>query len=168
LKSSKSVIIFLAFAAVLLPLGCSVLPWNWSGHDPQKLQIFFQLGLNDELDTFHGTYQNDLVHGTGKTEMWLTTREQEIILTKLEEIKFFSLPDTLAAEANATVSPDVGDQIIRIKTGDYDKTVFWHAPLTAQGKSQFHRVAELIQLLNDIIHSQPEYKAMPPSKNVYH
>ena len=43
----------------------------------------------DELDTFHGTYQKDLIPGTVKTSMWLTTREQEIILTNLEQIGFF-------------------------------------------------------------------------------
>ena len=71
-------------------------------HDPQFIQIFYQTRFFDELDTFHGTYQKDLGPDTAKTEMWLTTREQEIILTKLEGMKFFSFPDVLDRHALLT------------------------------------------------------------------
>jgi hypothetical protein len=143
-----------------------MLPWNWSGHDPQKMKIFFHLGMADELDTFHGTYQKDLIPGTAKTEMWFTTREQEIILTKLDEIRFFTWPDTLAMEPGVHESPDFGYQTIRIKTAEHDKTVVWYAPISRRLKLEYY-LQDLQGLFNDIIHSKPEYKALPARKGGY-
>ena len=75
--------------------GCGILSSSNSGQDPQFIQIFYHSGALDELDTFHGTYQKDLIPGIATTTMWLTTREQEIILTKLDQIGFFAFPDSL-------------------------------------------------------------------------
>jgi hypothetical protein len=152
---------------LLLPLGCSVLPWNWSGHDPQKVQIFYQYFAADELDTFHGTYQKDLIPGTAQTEMWLTTREQEIILYKLEEIKFFSWPDTLPMQPFSVVDAEHRNQILRIKTAGHDKSVVWHFPVRNDCIYRYS-LDELKQLLNAIIESKPEYKALPHTKGVYY
>lgn len=82
------------FTSALL-VSCSPAPTENNEHDNQFIQIFYHSGLYDELDTFHGTYQKDLIPGMAKTTMWLTTREQEIILDKVERCNFFSLPDTI-------------------------------------------------------------------------
>ncbi len=137
------------------------------GHDPQFVQIFYRYGLN-ELDTFHGTYQKDLViNGTIKTTMWLTTREQEIIATALENYRFFSLPDVIYKRPpNVHVSPDHGLQVLRIKYNGKDKTVVWDFPIDIKNKNKYF-IESITQLIWDIVTSKPEYKALPPIKGGY-
>ena len=133
-------------------------------HDQQFIQIFFHHAMHDELDTFNGTYTKDLIPGKVTTEMWLTTRDQEILLTKAEAIGFFELPDTLNRESGIGEFPDFGAQTIRIKHGPRDKTVVWFE--TTRDKRRFV-VEDLRRLLIDIIRSKPEYKALPPAKGAY-
>jgi hypothetical protein len=137
-------------------------------HDPQLMQIYFKFGLN-ELDTFHNTYQKDLVSaGTVKTGMWFTTREQEIILTQLNRIIFFNLPDTIHAQPNVVISPSHGPQTLRVKYKGMDKTVVWYYPLPEDVVNNFdYRLESTRDLLWDIIESKPEYKALPPVKGGY-
>ena len=157
----------LPLLATTFLFSCSIFaPKADTDHDVQFLQIFFHYNKFDELDTFHGTYQKDLVPGTATTTMWLTQREQEIILTNVERAGFFSLPDTIHPEPNVIVSPDFGAQIIRIKYRDKDKTVVWYDPMDPRSKAR-SRVDHLRRLLNDIIWSKPEYKALPPAKGIY-
>src|SRR6266446_5939313 len=85
---------------------CGIFSSVNSDHDPQFIQIFYHSGALDELDTFHGAYQKDLIPGTAKTTMWLTKREQEIILTKVEQIRFFSFPDFIDQQPNVFVQPN--------------------------------------------------------------
>jgi len=123
----------------------------------------------DELDTFHGTYQKDLVPGTVKTTMWLTTREQEIIATALERYRFFSLPDTVyKIPVNETISPNLGTQVLRIKYNGKDKTVVWDSGLELAAHNKYkYFIASITQLIGDIVASKPEYKALPVTKGAY-
>ncbi len=147
--------------------GCTIFSSGVSrDHDVQFIEIFYHSGLHDELDTFHGTYQKDLIPGVAKTNMWLTEREQEIILSKLEQVRFFALPDTVRRPPNTTVSPDLGPQVIRVKYNDRDKTVVWFDPIDPRSKVKWY-IESLQELLNDIILSTPEYKALPPRKGGY-
>src|SRR5260370_741606 len=117
----------------VLHLGCCGLSSTSGGkYDAQFIQIFYHSGLLDELDTFHGTYQKDLIPGTATTPMWLTTREQEILQTNIEQIKFFSFPDTIHRPPNIVVAPDLGPQVLRIKYKNQDKTVVWYDPIDSQ------------------------------------
>ena len=137
-------------------------------HDAQLVQIFYKSGRN-ELDTFHNTYQKDLVSaGIVKTGMWLTTREQEIILAHLEFINFFRLPETIYAQPNVVISPDQGAQWLRVKYKEKDKTVIWYYPLPADRFDNYdYRLESTRDLLRVIIESKPEYKALPPVKGGY-
>ncbi len=147
--------------------GCRTLsPSSDISHDLQFIQIFYHSGKFDELDTFHGTFQKDLIPGAATATMWLTKREQEIILTKVEQMKFFSFPDTIDRLPNMVVQPDLGPQVIRIKYNDQDKTVTWYDPIDPRSKVKYY-IESLQSLLNDIIWSKPEYKALPPRKGDY-
>lgn len=158
----------LALVGSLLATGCCVSPpSSEGGHDVQFIQIFLHTGVLNELDSFHGTYQKDLVPGTVKTTMWLTTREQEIIVTALDHYRFFSLPDTVYKRAvNERVSPDFGLQVLRIKYGNQDKTVVWDSPIDPHNKSKYF-IESIMQLIWNIVTSKPEYKALPPTKGGY-
>lgn len=154
-------ILFLAVSVLLS--SCSVFcPCSKTEHDPQFIQIFYQLGHAYELDTFKGTFKKDLVlDGTAKTTMWLTTRDQEIILYELDEMGFFRLQDTIKSIPNMILLPSTGPSKLRIKYKDMDKTVIWFYPYDDK------RIDELRNLFNDIIFSKQEYKALPPAKSAY-
>jgi hypothetical protein len=134
-------------------------------HDEQFIQIYFHYNLLDELDTFHGTYQKDLViDGTVQTRMWLTANEQEIILTAVERIRFFSLPDTI--HQYYSVMPDMGPQVLRIKYKDQDKSIVWYDGVAPNDKSIYY-VEQIQNLLCSIIVAKPEYKALPEANGGY-
>ena len=107
--------------------------------------------------------------GIVKTGMWLTTREQEIILAHLEFINFFRLPETIYAQPNVVISPDQGAQWLRVKYKEKDKTVIWYYPLPADRFTTTTIIAWKVRrdLLRVIIESKPEYKALPPVKGGY-
>lgn len=132
------------------------------------MKIFFHFNRFDELDTFNGTYQKDLIPGLVKTRMWLTKNEQEIILNKLDDIRFFSLPDTviIASEEGVALAPDFGVQRISVQYGSHNKTILWHEPTSPTSKVA-PLIGDLSRLLLDLIHSKPEFKALPPTKGAY-
>jgi hypothetical protein len=160
--------LFIIFVGISLVAGCCVFHQSSeSGHDVQFVKIFLHIGRHDELDTFRGTYQKDLIPGTVKTTMWLTTREQEIILTASERYRFFSLPDTIYERpANEHIYPDLGLQVLRIKYKDRDKTVVWDSPIPPRNKSGYF-IESIVQIIEVIIESKPEYKALPHRKGLY-
>lgn len=129
-------------------------------HDEQFLQIYYHHNLHT-LDTFHGIYQKDLItDGYAKTTMWLTMREQEMLLTKLEHYRFFSWPDTLHRQPGVFQSPDGGTHILRVKYKEIEKIFVWY---DTSDTSTFG-IDRIGELLYDIISSKTEYKALPEEK----
>ncbi len=160
--------LFVPLVGSLVMIGCCIFS-SPSGvsHDVQFVQIFMHTNALDELDTFRGTYQKDLIPGTVKTTMWLTTREQDIIANALDHYRFFSLPDTIYKRPTyQSVEPDLGPQMLRIKYKNQDKTVVWDSPIDPHNKSKYF-IERLTQLIWDIVTSKPEYKALPPTKGGY-
>jgi hypothetical protein len=143
--------VFISSCTVFYPVA------NNGEHDPQNLQIYYQ-SYHEILDTFNGIYT-----GTAKINMWLTTSEQKIILSKIEEAKFFSFPDTIYQNPNEIISPTPGPVLLRFKYKNFDKTVLLDYPI---GKPNYEKYAdgfeEIRSLLYSIIYSKPEYKALPP------
>jgi len=153
-------LLFLA-AGVLLS-SCSVFcPCSKTDHDPQFIQIYYRFHALEELDTFNGTFQKDLVPGSATATMWFTTRDQEIILFKLEQIHFFAFPDTIYSLPNQIVTPNLGPSILRIKYKNLDKTLVWYYP------NDYNQLDDLRELFYNIIFSKKEYKALPPQKSYY-
>jgi len=150
----------------VLYFGCSCLgSFTSSGHDNQFIQVFFQAGFN-ELDTFNGTYQKDLIPGIARTRMWLTASEQDTILRYVNEIEFFSFPDTIFREPFMITSPDPGPLIIRIKYRDHDRKVVWFFP-PDQNSMAGRKIRGLDRLLRNIIGAKPEFKVLPNTNGVY-
>ena len=145
---------------------CSCISHLVGGHDKQFLQIYYHCGVT-LIDTFHGIYRKDLVPGSATTTMWFTTREQEILLTNLERFRFFSLPDTLYATPNVHMEPNPGEQILRVKCGNREKTVVWYSPIDPKYKGASYYIGHIMDLLIEIIVSKPEYKVLPTTKGGY-
>ncbi len=146
-------------------LGCSNLI-DTPDHDEQILQIYIHTGFHDEIDTFSGYLQKDLVPDTVRIPFWFSTREQEIILDKMERCRFFSFPDTIHPRRDVSQSPDPGPQQIRVKYRGKDKAVVWYEPAERSFKF-FPVLLEIRTLIWDIAKSRPEYKALPEPKGGY-
>ena len=136
--------------------------------EPQFVQIFFKYEFNNELNTFDKTYQKDLIlDGTIKVNFWLTTDEQNQILNKANEINFFSFPDTFVNDTSfVLVSPNPGEQILRIKINNNDHQSIWTI-LIDLSNPQAVKLKELSSLIISIIEAKPEYKKLPPSRGGY-
>jgi hypothetical protein len=155
---------------MLLPVIILFYSCNESAVEPdtQFVQIFLKYGFNNELNTFNNTFQKDLVlDGTITVPFWLTTDEQNRILSKANEVNFFSLPDTLEGDTTLMViDPNPGYQTIRIKNENNDKTVNWIYPLNYSDSSVV-KALELYDFMISIIEAKPEFKKLPPSRGSY-
>jgi hypothetical protein len=136
--------------------------------DPQFVQIFFKYDFNNELNTFDKTYQKDLIlDGTIKVNFWLTTEEQNRILNKANEINFFAFPNVFLNDTSIIlVSPNPGDQILRIQTDNKDHQAQWTI-LIDLSNPQAVKLKELSSIIISIIEAKPEYKELPPSQGGY-
>ena len=136
--------------------------------EPQFVQVFFKYGFFNELNTFNNTYKKDLVlDGSVTVTFWLTADEQNRIISKANEIDFFTLPDTLEGDTTLMViDPNPGYQTIRIKNENNDKTVNWIYPLNYSDSSVV-KALELYDFMISIIEAKPEYKKLPPSRGSY-
>jgi len=136
-------------------------------HDPQTLKILYQYGFRDELNTFAGTYQKDLVlDGTVKVPFWLSTEEQDTILRKAMAVEFFSFPDMIPAEPGVSVEPHSGPDMLRLEYGGTEKTVRWSYPLDPTSGCT-GGLLELTGLIRDVIESKAEYKSLPAARGGY-
>jgi hypothetical protein len=148
---------------------CSKLsnPANPQHADPQFVQVHFQYGFKNELNTFDGTYQKDLVwDGTIKVPFWLTTNEQNMIVEKALAVKFFAFPDTLHKEQGVVIMPDPSPDFLRLKYENQEKSVVWFFPLDASNPYA-QSLRELTDLIRTTIESKPEYKKLPPARGGY-
>jgi hypothetical protein len=139
--------------------------------DPQYVQIFLKYGFRNELNTFENTYQKDLVlDGTIKVKFWLSAEEQNKILEKANVINYFSMRDTFKlVSPDSTIviiSPDPGEQILRIKYQTNDKTTFWNYP-APENDEEFNELMQLRQYIIMIIESKVSYKLLPPARGGY-
>ncbi len=156
--------VFLSAGSLLLP-ACTGHP-DTPGHDDQVLQIYLHTGYHDDIDTFSGYLQKDLVPGTARIPFWFTSSEQQIILTKLQDCQFFSFPDTIYPQPDVYQSPNFGAQVIRAKYSGKDKTVVWYEPPQKSFK-EFPLLVQIRQLIYDIVRSRPDYKSLPERKGLY-
>jgi hypothetical protein len=132
---------------------------------PQFIKIQFHYGFKNELNTFTGIYQKDLVKdGITRTGFYLTDSEQNQIVQKIQSVDFFSFPDTIRIIPKDgftyTIEPDPGVQFLKIEYNGKMKSVYWFHPLP--GDNSFVPVLkELTDFIQKIIEAKPEYKKLP-------
>lgn len=139
--------------------------------DAQFVQIFLKYEFRNELNTFENSYQKDLMmDGVTKVKFWLTTEEQRCILQKVEEVNYFALANTLGTTQHDSlyywITPNPGEQILRIKYGSLDKSTVWYYPLD-ESNPQTARIRGLGNYIVSLIESKPEYKKLPPVRGGY-
>lgn len=158
-------ILIISVTALTMLLACTKLVENSAA--PQLLQINYQYGYKDELNTFRGTYQKDLImDGSIKIPFGLTADEQTMIIEKVLSINFFSFPDTIHRQAGVLVFPDHSPDLLRIKYENQDKTVVWYYPRDPDSEYSA-KLAELTKLIRQIIEAKSEYKKLPAARGGY-
>jgi hypothetical protein len=136
-------------------------------HDEQFIQIHYEYGFRDELNTFDGYIQKDLVvDGTIRVPFWLSKDEQIIILHAVNETQFFSFPDTIHREANIAFNPDPSPDKLRIKYNGKEKNIVWFYPM--QDSSQYTLpLHTLKRIIESVIDSNSIYQKLPPAHGAY-
>lgn len=154
------------FAALMLVPGCDF--GSESKPDEQFIMILYQYDFQDEVDTFSGTLTKDLVlDGTATIPFWLTTSEQELIVSQAIRSGFFSLPDTLQKlDGSVSVSPDPSPDLLQIETNKQLKTVVWYYPLDTANHDT-RAILQLTGTIRNVVESRHEYKRLPPRRGGY-
>lgn len=130
----------------------------------QIIKIHYKYDFTNEINTFNKTCTKDLVLGGVITmDYWFQLEEQDTIIKVIEEIDFSNLPDTLSYQPEDSISvviePDPGIQSLRINYNNQDKTVYWY--IVNSFPSEYERILRITTLLEEILHSDPEYQSLP-------
>jgi hypothetical protein len=146
-----------------------------SQDNPEGFSLVFEYGVGGSptknvLDTSRGTFTKDMVVDPPIT-VKLSLAESELvrIRTNMDEIDFWSYPDILEYEIPAdggySVTP-YGSYYFRAKSGLTVKELGWDDEHGDQS-TQAVKLRELIRLIQDIIQSSDEYKALPEPRGGY-
>jgi hypothetical protein len=169
----------LAVAAVLAALalaGCAGVGGHGLSSSPSPagptldgLVFAFGPGAENVLDTTRGTFRKDMILASPITvPMVLTDEEMARIARKVDEIDFFSYPESY-------VTPDDGlggwgephnTYIFRITTRQGTKVVEWEDALFNEDE-RAAGLRSLARLIETIIAARPEYKRLPPPEGGY-
>ena len=99
--------LFVAAHLILLPLvwGCDL--GSSPRPDPQFVKIHIRYGFGNSVNTFSGTLTKNLgLDGSVTIPFWLTTAEQDTLLSAVEVADFFTMPDTVFSIPGIAVNPN--------------------------------------------------------------
>ncbi|MDP2917529.1 MAG: hypothetical protein Q8O16_06335, partial [Dehalococcoidia bacterium] len=155
-------------AICLLIAGCGTPRPAQSGFN---LVFRYGIGAKNELNTFNGTYTKDMVQETSITVGFsLASEETNAIYQKMQEIGFFSYPDRFVVSVPpgapvGTVTPHPS-YYFKVQYGSQVKELWWDDSIR-NDDAQASKLRQLIQLIQNIIESKPEYKKLPAPKSGY-
>ena len=158
--------LFLLFSLLSISCSHSTIP-----SEPRDINLKFSYGVNARnfLNTFQNTYTKDLI-SSGDTTVPFTLSATDLnqILSKMNEINFFSYPDTFIVPTGDTVSI-----VMPFSTYNFEvsyklvnKHLFWRDEIMNESV-QATKLRELIVLIEVIIQSNPEYSKLPPAQGGY-
>ena len=129
-------------------------------------------GAKNVLDTAHGTFKRDMVTAPSVTTKLQLTEEEDLtgIRDKMDKIDFWDYPDVLEYEPRADgltvmVTPYTS-YYFKATMGKVVKEVTWENEYLDESPRAV-ALKELAQLIQQIIESTPEYKALPQPRGGY-
>ena len=127
--------------------------------------------FGNKLDTIEGTFTKDMIPDQDITiDLRLTLEEMDQILSKMEEIDFFSYPDVFRIEVPAGRSMGMvtpyESYSFEVTYGSIKKELLWNDEIIYQDEKA-DQLRELINLIRSIVESKEEYKSLPESKGGY-
>ena len=130
----------------------------------------YGVGAKNVLNTFEDTFTKDLIlDGTTTVSFFLSDEELHQIRNKIDEIAFFSYPDTFVAVTADSISRYVDPYAtydFEVKKDSTIKHVAWKDAIINQN-TQALKLRELISLIRTVIESKPEYSKLPAAKGGY-
>jgi len=141
--------------------------------EPERdLSISLRYGVlaRNELDTFRNTLTKDLIlDGTITVPFHLSQAELDRITAKMDQIDFFSYPDTFMVKSQDSIRVSVSPNNtydFRVSSHSTLKALFWNDAIIASDP-QATKLRELITLIKEIVESKPEYHQLPPARGAY-
>jgi hypothetical protein len=133
-----------------------------------RLGVHCKFGFKNELNTFAGTFQKDLVEaGTITVPFSLSSAEQDTIIREAIAVEFCSFPDTIPKEPGTiAVQPYPGVGMLRLQYEGCDKVVVWEDP-TDSSSVFARRLEHLTGLIWRVVEGKEEYKSLPPAVGGY-
>ena len=149
----KVILISLGF---LLVFGCSSKDVG-SNEENKIIRIKCTIG-DDTLNTFNNTFTR-VYYGEDiyTIDFWFTLAEQQRIISAIQNVNFFDLPDVLRYDDRPRpfISGSRGDQYCEILLNGKNKKVFWIDYLS------FYDSDEYIRLDSIIVWNREEVKKLP-------
>lgn len=133
----------------------------------RDFNLIFRVGVGakNELNTFNGTFTQDMVVDPAiTTDLKLSVNDKWQILQEINEINFFNLPSNYPRETGMWMSTQV-DYYIKIQYGSQTKEVSWNDNSIRSSNTQ--NLNELADLIWGLIQSKPEYKSLPTPQAGY-
>ena len=157
-----STIFFIAF---FLASGCDT--GSQPQSDEQFVKILYQYSFRDEVNTYSQTLTKDLImDGTITVSFWFTKAEQDLLLSEVNRVDFFNIPDTLKKVNGVEMSPNPSPDLLRIEVDGKQKTVVWSYPVDTTGVGST-AILQLTQAITTIVQSSAVYKQLPAARGGY-
>ena len=118
------------------------------------------------LDTFEQTYTTAVKDGERATvPVSLSDAQMQEIYNKIVAIDFFSYPETFRItyaedEVVGMVTP-AQEYRITVRNGDQTHSVFWIDEITSPTSREADQLRELIQMMMEVIESNPDIQNLP-------
>src|SRR5262249_9687315 len=158
---SKMMMVPLAFAILLMSCtgttstSISNLPFNF------VLRYGVGPGLNNEIDTFQGTYTRWLTATNHiSVDLMLTPSERDRILKAMKDIEFFDYSVPFLPDQNLRGIYPHQTFHFRVEYASHIKYLDWEA-FTNTGSSEVSQLNGLIQLILSIVESKKQVSALP-------
>ncbi|HZD59226.1 MAG TPA: hypothetical protein VE439_02075 [Anaerolineae bacterium] len=144
------------------------------------LEFRYGVGAKNILDTSNGKYKKDMVvEESIIIDLELSKEQLAEIREKMIEIHFFNYPDEFSSKPNILLSllrlpnaPTIGEYepfssyYFMVRDGGRTKQLHWDDKYI-NDSLEVQQLRELIQLIEDMIHSSPEYKELPEPRGGY-
>jgi hypothetical protein len=132
----------------------------------------FRYGIlaRNELNTFENTFTKDLIlDGTVTVPFHLEAADLDTIEAKMDQIGFFSYPDTFTVgprdSVRVFITPN-STYVFKVASHATLKALFWDDAIVANDP-RAAKLRELIRLIRMIVESKPEYVQLPPARGGY-
>ena len=117
----------------------------------------------DTVDTFNNTFTR-VYRDTGVyvIDFNFTIKEQQKIISEINEVNFFDLPDELPHQDFVPYFSGLwADQYCYVLLNDKSKRIFWIDYRSYRDSEEFERLKSVMNIIYDIVRSRKEVKELP-------
>ena len=149
---------------IIIMFFCVITGCSTANEYPEDFEFIFSYGVMNKniLNTFEGTYTKDLVIDGGiTTELKVTKDEKQKIYTYMKDIGLFQYAEKIEG---MNIEPASGYSF-EIQYNGKRKWIEWIGEFTNNKRDLEFK--ELTKMIQEIIKSKEEYKALPSPNGYY-